>query len=142
MPAAPVSRYRTVFRWVLGLFLFLTGVAHLTWVRSHFLAQVPPWFPMKPELVVILSGVVELVLGAALMLAKRHRVLVGWIVAAFFVAVFPGNVSQYLLRLNAFGLNTDALRLGRLFLQPVLVIWALWSTRPAAGSVIASAPKS
>jgi uncharacterized membrane protein len=46
-------------------------------------------------------------------------------VAAFFVAVFPGNISQYINQVDAFGLDSDSSRLIRLFFQPLLVIWAL-----------------
>ena len=124
---APRTRVRTVFRYLLGLLLVFTGHGHLTWARTMFQAQVPAWVPMSPDRVVALSGVVELGLGAALILARRQP-LVGWIAAAFFVAIFPGNVAQYVNRVNAFGLNSDATRLARLFLHPVLVAWPLWST--------------
>jgi uncharacterized membrane protein len=113
---------------VLGAFLLFAGTAHLTFARSDFAAQVPAWLPLGTDLVVVASGVVELVLGAALVLAGKHRVLVGWVVAAFFVAVFPGNIAQYVDGISAFGLDTDGARLARLFFQPVLVVWALWST--------------
>jgi uncharacterized membrane protein len=119
---------RPAARVVLGAFLLFAGTAHLTFARSDFAAQVPAWLPLGTDLVVVASGVVELVLGAALVLAGRHRVLVGWVVAAFFVAVFPGNIAQYVDGVSAFGLDTDGARLARLFLQPVLVVWALWST--------------
>ena len=125
---APSSYVRTASRWLLGLALSVAGLGHLTWARAEFQAQVPPWVPMDRDRVVILSGIVELGLGAALILLHRQRVAVGWIVAAFFVAVFPGNISQYVNRISAFGLDTDTARLVRLFCQPVLVAWALWST--------------
>jgi uncharacterized membrane protein len=121
-PARPAARV------VLGAFLLFAGTAHLTFARSDFAAQVPAWLPLGTDLVVVASGVVELVLGAALVLAGKHRVLVGWVVAAFFVAVFPGNIAQYVDGISAFGLDTDGARLARLFFQPVLVVWALWST--------------
>lgn len=119
---------RTVARVLLGLALLLAGVGHLTFLREEFRAQVPPWLPLDADLVVVASGVVEVVLGAALVVLVAHRVLVGWVVAAFFVAVFPGNVAQYVESRDAFGLETDTARLVRLFFQPVLVAWALWST--------------
>ena len=120
---------RAVGRLVLGAFLTFAGVGHLTWLREEFQAQVPGWVPLDPDLVVILSGVVEVILGLALVLApRRHRPLIGWIVAAFFVAVFPGNISQWLTGTDAFGLDSDRARLIRLFFQPVLILWALWST--------------
>jgi len=124
----PHSRVRTVFRWLLGLTLLFTGSSHLTWARTEFQAQVPRSLPLNNDLVVILSGCVELGLGAALILPHRHRATTGWIVGAFFVAIFPGNIAQYVNRINAFGLSTDTARFVRLFFQPVLVAWALWST--------------
>lgn len=104
------------------------GLAHLTWARSEFLAQVPDWVPLSADLVVVLSGVVEIVLGAALLLLPRHRVIVGWVTAAFFVAIFPGNISQFIDGDAAFGLDTDSARAVRLLFQPALVAVALWST--------------
>jgi len=90
---------------------------------------VPPWLPLDPDFVVVASGVVEVGLGAALVLAPRRlRPAVGWTTAAFFVAIFPGNISQYVTGTDAFGLTSDNARLVRLFFQPLLVVWALWST--------------
>lgn len=105
-----------------------TGTGHLTFLRKPFHAQVPPWVPMDPDHVVLLSGIAEIALGAALLLSKKRRVPVGWAAAAFFVAIFPGNIAQWQHHRNAFGLNTDAKRFARLFGQPVLVGWALWAT--------------
>ena len=122
------SLVRTIFRILLGAFLLFTGTGHLTFLREEFLAQVPTWLPMDGDLVVVLSGIVELILGAALILLPKNRAIIGWVAAAFFVAIFPGNLSQYVNRIDAFGLNTDQSRFIRLFFQPVFVIWALWST--------------
>jgi uncharacterized membrane protein len=127
-PPTRTSPVRTLARVVLGAFLLFAGTAHLTVARSEFTAQVPSWLPLDADVVVVASGVVELVLGAALVVLGRHQVLVGWVVAAFFVAIFPGNVAQYVDGVSAFGLDTDAARLIRLFFQPVLVLWAVWST--------------
>jgi uncharacterized membrane protein len=122
------SLARTIGRVALGLFLLFTGIGHLTFGRAEFVAQVPDWLPVGDDLVVVGSGVVELALGASLIALPRHRVLVGWVVAAFFVAIFPGNISQYVNRVDAFGLTSDLARAVRLILQPLLVLWALWST--------------
>ncbi|MFP5436538.1 MAG: hypothetical protein ACLGH8_01990 [Bacteroidia bacterium] len=121
------SKAQNIFRVLLGLLLLFTGTGHLTFVRDTFTAQVPDWVPLDKDLVVILSGVVELSLGFSLLLVKKYRVAVGWISAAFFVAIFPGNYAQYANHVDAFGLNTDGLRLTRLFLHPLLVVWPLWS---------------
>ena len=123
------SLVQALFRILLGAALLFAGYSHLTVARVEFLAQVPTWLPIDGDLVVVLSGIVELLLGAALVFAPgKYRLLTGWVVAAFFVAIFPGNISQYVNRISAFGLDTDQARLIRLFFQPLLVAWALWAT--------------
>jgi uncharacterized membrane protein len=119
---------RTVARLLLAGALIFAGIGHLTTSRAEFQAQVPTWVPLDPDFVVLASGVVEIVLGLLLAAAKRYRRHVGWLTAAFFVAIFPGNISQYLTATDAFGLDTDEARFARLFFQPLLVVWALWST--------------
>lgn len=123
-----MSLPRTLGRVLLGGFLAFAGVGHLTYARREFQAQVPTWIPLDPDAVVLASGGVEIGLGLALMLWVRRRVTLGWVAAAFFVAVFPGNVSQFLTRTDAFGLDSDLARGLRLLGQPVLVVWALWCT--------------
>jgi uncharacterized membrane protein len=120
------STLATAARWLLALFLLAAGTGHFM-APEEFLAQVPPWLP-APLAIVYVSGIVELVLGGALLVVRRYRVLVGWVVAAFFIAVLPGNISQAVSGTPAFGLETDAARWGRLAFQPLLVVWALWST--------------
>ena len=128
-PAArPSSRPRFIARVALGLFLLFAGIGHLTFGRAQFSAQVPDWLPVSDDVVVVGSGVAELVLGASLIALPRHRVAVGWITAAFFILIFPGNLSQFVNRVDAFGLTSDTARAVRLLFQPVLVLWALWST--------------
>lgn len=119
---------QTLFRFLLGAFLLYAGTGHLTFGRVEFLAQVPTWLPLDGDLVVVLSGIAEITLGAALVLLPAYRVQIGWITAVFFVLIFPGNISQYVNGVDAFGLDTDRSRFIRLFFQPVLVIWALWAT--------------
>jgi uncharacterized membrane protein len=113
---------------ILGLFLIFTGVGHLSFQRKEFLAQVPEWLPVQADIVVLLSGGVEILLGAALVFLPKQRTIVGWIVAMFFVAVFPGNIAQLVNHKDAFGLNSDLLRWIRLPLQPLLILLVLWST--------------
>ena len=115
-------------RVALGIALGYAGVTHLTSSRLEFQAQVPNWVPFSADFVVLASGVVEIVLGLALVFLVKYQVQVGWVVAAFFVAIFPGNISQYVNGIDAFGLDTDTKRLVRLFFQPLLVMWALLST--------------
>jgi uncharacterized membrane protein len=124
----PVSRTQDLARKALGAMLVFTGTGHLTFARREFRVQVPPWVPMDPDTVVLASGVVEIAAGASTLALPRQRRLMGRLLAALFVAVFPGNISQYTQRRDGFGLNTDTLRFVRLLFQPLLVAWALWST--------------
>lgn len=119
---------KTIARLLLGGMLAFAGVSHLTFARDEFQAQVPRSIPLDEDVTVVASGIVEIALGAALMALPRHRRIVGLVVAAFFVAVFPGNIAQYLNHADGFGLDTDRARFARLFFQPVLILWALWST--------------
>jgi len=119
---------RKLLQVLLGLTLCYTGILHLTSRRVEFQAQVPSWLPLEPDFVVIASGVVEIVLGLALLTLWKFRKQVGIATAIFFLLIFPGNVWQYLDGIDAFGLNTDTERGIRLLFQPVLVVWALWST--------------
>jgi uncharacterized membrane protein len=113
---------------LLGAALLFAGISHLTVARAEFLAQVPTWLPVNGDLVVVVSGIVEIALGLALIFLFKQRVAVGLATAAFFILIFPGNISQYVNGIDAFGLNTDQARFIRLFFQPVLVLWALWAT--------------
>jgi uncharacterized membrane protein len=124
----PSGPGRTLLRLALGGVLVVAGTGHLTNQREEFRAQVPDWMPIDDDVVVVASGVVEMALGLALLLLRRQRAAVGLVVAGFFVVIFPGNIAQYVEGTDAFGLDTDAKRLVRLFFQPVLVAWALWST--------------
>jgi uncharacterized membrane protein len=127
--SGPDPQVRTIGRVGLGAVLMLAGTGHLTFQRKEFQAQVPDWFPADKDVVVLASGVVEVLLGLALIAAGRRRApLVGVIAGGFFIAVFPGNVGQLLEGNDAFGLDTTAKRVIRLFFQPVLVVWALRST--------------
>ncbi len=122
------STAQNIARYVLGVFLALAGIGHLTFQRTAFAAQVPPWLPLNPDLVVLLSGFVEIALGLSLLLFYKQRTKVGWIVALFFVLVFPGNIAQLVEHRDAFGLDSDLKRWLRLPFQPVLIAIALWST--------------
>jgi len=116
----------------LGLFLASAGYSHLTVNRLEFQAQVPTWLPLDPDFVVLASGGVEILLGLVLLTVWRFRTRIGLLAALFFVVIFPGNINQFVNRIDAFGLSTDTARGVRLLLQPVLVLWALWATDAAS----------
>jgi len=124
---------RSVVRWILALAMMFAGTAHLTFARRDFQAQVPDALvergPLDRDAVVVASGVVEAAFGLALLALPKERRRIGAALAAFFVAIFPGNLDQWRKGRSAFGLDTDGKRFGRLFFQPLLVAAAWWSTR-------------
>lgn len=129
----PTNVPRIAARWLLAGLLTFTGLAHLFWGRRGFRIVIPPWavttLRLDKDAIVVASGAVELMLGAALVTLPRERRTIGALIAGFFIAVFPGNIHQWRTGRSAPGLHTDRLRFGRLFLQPVLVAWAWWSSR-------------
>ena len=130
MPPQPhTTTLQNVARGLMGTFMVVAGTGHLTFQRQEFQAQVPDFVPLSKDTTVLASGVVEIALGLGLLALKgKNRVRMGIGLAAFYAAVFPGNIHQYTHHLSAFGLDTDQKRLARLFFQPVLMGWALWST--------------
>ena len=126
--SSKTSTLQNIGRYLLGSFLTFTGIGHLTFLRKEFLAQVPPWLPISADTVVLLSGIVEIILGLSLLFLYSQRIKVGWIVAAFFVAIFPGNIAQLVEHKDAFGMNSDTASWLRLPMQPALIFLALWST--------------
>ena len=123
---------KTLLQLLLGAFLASAGRTHLGSNRLAFQAQVPTWLPLAPDFVVVASGLVEITLGVLLittaLIFKKYRAVVGVVTGVFFILIFPGNINQFVNQIDAFGLDSDAKRLIRLFFQPPLVAWAIWST--------------
>lgn len=129
--SAKTSLLQNIARVLLGSAMLYAGIGHLTFRKQEFLAQVPQWLTTNSDFmdfVVLSSGVVEILLGLSIIFLVKHKVRVGIALATFYVLIFPGNISQYINEISAFGLDTDSKRLIRLFFQPVLIMWALWST--------------
>ncbi len=139
-PNTGTGRRQNIARVALGSLMLLAALGHFSFQRQEFQAQVPDWMPLSKDLVVILSGMVEMALGLAMIFLIRYKVWVGLTLALFYLLIFPGNIAQYLNGTDAFGLNTDRARLLRLFFQPLLIWWALWSS--GALNVIISKSKT
>lgn len=122
------STIQNIARIVLGLMMVFAAVGHFAFHRQEFQAQVPDWTPISKDAVVIISGIFELALGLGMIFWSQQKVNVGLSLAIFYILIFPGNIAQYVNRTDAFGLDTDQARLIRLFFQPVLILWALWSS--------------
>ena len=122
---------QNVFRVILGIAMLYIGIGHFTFSRIEFQAQVPTWLTSEENLidfVILASGIVEIILGALMIWGGKLKVKTGIALAIFYILIFPGNINQYVNGIDAFNLNTDTKRLVRLFFQPILLLWALWST--------------
>ncbi|MBF4494175.1 hypothetical protein IR010_16625 [Flavobacterium sp. MR2016-29] len=128
MSTIETSKTQNFFRILLGIFMITAAIGHFTFQRDDFQAQVPNWIPLDKDLVVILSGIVEIILGIGMIFLTKYKIEFGIALAVFYVLVFPGNIAQYLNGTDAFGLDTDQSRFIRLCFQPVLIFLALWST--------------
>ena len=128
MSSIKTNSVQNIFRIVLGLLMIFPGIGHLTFQRAEFLTQVPDWVLLDKDFIVVVSGVIEIVLGLAMIFWTKQKVRIGIILGIFLILVFPGNVKQFMDGTDAFGLDTDQKRLIRLFFQPILVLWAVWST--------------
>ena len=122
---------KTVLRIILGAFMLYAGIGHLSFLKEEFYAQVPQWITSDRglmDVIVIVSGIVEITLGLLMIIGRKFKLKTGLLLALFFILIFPGNINQYVNSISAFGLDTDQKRLIRLFFQPVLILWALWTT--------------
>ncbi len=122
---------QNVFRVILGIAMLYIGIGHFTFSRIEFQAQVPTWLTSEENLIdfiILASGIVEIILGALMIWGGKLKVKTGIALAIFYILIFPGNINQYVNGIDAFNLNTDTKRLVRLFFQPLLLLWALWST--------------
>ncbi len=122
---------QNILRILLGAFMLYAGIGHLTFLRAEFQAQVPTWITTENgfmDFIVLASGIVEIILGVLMIVGGKLKAKTGIALAIFFILVFPGNINQYIHEINAFGLDTDNKRLFRLFFQPILIVWALWSS--------------
>jgi uncharacterized membrane protein len=128
MKQIETNTIQNLARITLGLMMIFAGIGHFTFLREEFQAQVPNWVPIGDDAVVIISGIFEIALGIGMVFWSKQKIWVGLALALFYVLIFPGNVAQYVNQTDAFGLDTDRARFIRLFFQPVLIFWALWST--------------
>jgi uncharacterized membrane protein len=107
------------------------GIAHLTFRRVEFQAQVPVWITQNEnfiDIIVIVSGYIEIIFGVTLIFLKKYKSYIGIALAIFFILIFPGNINQYIYEIDALRLDSNEKRFYRLLFQPVLVLWALWSS--------------
>lgn len=125
---ANITLARTTARVLLGVFLVAAGIAHLV-IPAAFLVQVPAWMPW-PDAVVFVSGLMEVGLGAALLLVRDRSVrrVLGVACMGFLAAIWVGNIAQAVDGRSGFGLTTDLGRWTRVAAQPLLILWAGWAT--------------
>ena len=122
---------QNIFRILLGLIMLYIGIAHLSFKRIEFQAQVPTWLATDEgmmDLVVLISGYIEIAFGILMMLGGKLKVKTGIALGIFYILIFPGNINQYINEIDSLTLDSNHKRLIRLFFQPLLVLWAFWSS--------------
>ena len=127
--------------------MVFAGVAH--WLMpTPFVQHLPPWVPAA-EALVLVTGVVEIGLGAALLLRQPWRRRAGLALAAYLVGVFPANVYVAGAGIDGEGQPGGWYPWLRLPFQVLFVAWALWSTewdlrqlRAAANRLVGRTPRS
>ena len=125
------STIQNIFRILLGLIMLYIGTAHLSFRRIEFQAQVPTWLTTDDgltDLVVLISGYIEIAFGILMVVGDKLKVKTGIALGIFYILIFPGNINQYVNEINSLRLDSENKRLIRLFFQPLLVLWALWSS--------------
>jgi uncharacterized membrane protein len=74
-----------------GAMFALTGISHFIGMRDELIAMVPGWLP-APELIVTLTGILELAAAAA-MLHRRLATLASAGLTLLLMVMFPANVA-------------------------------------------------
>jgi len=118
-PPQPIVRRALYHLGLIAMAAFYgaAGALHLAWPEP-FIRIIPAFLP-NPGLLVLLSGLAELTLAAAL-LPLRSRRLAAFGLILYCLAVFPANVNMAL---------TDGLGMG----WPT---WALWARLPFQGLLV------
>lgn len=121
----------------------VAGVTH--WVNpTPFVQHLPTWVPMREELI-FLTGIIEVALGAALLLRQPWRRQAGFALTGYLVAVFPGNLYVALAGVEVDGQPGGVYPWLRLPFQMLFIAWALWSTRdtePSASDGAVRTPRA
>jgi uncharacterized membrane protein len=120
-----ISVMNLVGRILMALLYMLAGFNHF-WHPPTYLSIMPPWMPAHTLLVAI-SGVAEIVLGAGLLWTPVSR-YAAWGIILLLIAVFPANV-QMLINWKHTGHPHLWLAWLRLPIQLLLIAWAYLYTR-------------
>jgi len=131
-----LRRVKRPLLYLMGPAYVVAGVLHFV-VPELYVQIVPPVFPAALALV-YLSGLAEIAVGVGLLLPRIRR-YAAWATVALLVAIFPANVymatSGVVVEGMPGGGDPSALaRWGRLPLQGVLILLALWYTHPPTGA--------
>jgi uncharacterized membrane protein len=131
---------RQAARLGIAVAMAFAGVAHLL-MPTPFVQHLPTWVPMREELIFV-TGLLEIALGAALLLRQPLRRRAGIALAGYLVAVFPSNIYVAVAQVEVDGQPGGAYAWGRLPFQLLFIAWALWSSRevPASSTETAELP--
>ena len=113
---------------VAAIVYVLAGALHFI-KTDVYLRIMPPYIPWH-LFMVRASGVLEILGGLGLLIPQTRRAA-AWGLVALLIAVFPANIYMATNPIDT-GAESIApeLRWGRLALQPLLIWWILWCTKP------------
>ena len=127
---ALLERLKQPLLYVLGPAFIIAGVLHFI-VPELYVQIIPPFFP-APLVLVYLSGLAEIAVGIGLLI-PRTRQPAAWATVVLLVAIFPANIYMATHGVVIDGMPgggdpSELVRWGRLPMQGLLILWALWYT--------------
>lgn len=127
-----IRRLRRLLLYVMGPLYVVAGILHFV-VPELYVQIIPPFFP-APLALVYLSGVAEIAVGLGVLYPRTRR-YAAWGTVALLLAIYPANIYMatsgvVIQGMPGGGDPSELVRWGRLPLQGVLILWALWYTRP------------
>lgn len=105
-----------------ALAAFVIGAGVMHFVRPQFFIDIVPDYLPNAELLVVISGVFEILGGVGLLVPKTRRFAALGLVALF-IAVFPANIHMAVHQITPTG-------------APTLPTWAPWARLPLQGLLI------
>ena len=127
-----LARLKRPLLYLMAPAYIIAGVLHFI-LPELYVQIIPPFLPAALVLV-YLSGIAEIAVGIGLLI-PRTRQLAAWSTVALLVAIFPANIYMathgvVIEGMPGGGDPSELVRWGRLPLQGVLILWALWYTQP------------
>lgn len=121
---AALQTWLTCARFALATMFFFTAMAHFALPRKDLIAMVPPVFP-RPDLLVTITGFLEISGAIGLLLAPTRQWAAAWGLILLLLAMFPANVSAARRGVTLRGNPATPLWI-RIPMQVLFILWTWW----------------